>query len=924
MSKLPSGTVTLLFTDIEGSTRLLQQLGDGYRLALAEHRRLLRAAFAEHGGQEVSAEGDAFFVAFARAGDAVAAAVNGQRALVAHPRAEGVGLRVRMGVHSGEPAVVAGDYVGLDVHRAARICSAGHGGQVLISRASCELVARGLSSGTGLRDLGMHRLKDLAQPEQLYQLVMSGLPADFPPLRTVGRRRTNLPAPVTAFVGRSRELGEIATLLGRKGLRLLTLTGPGGSGKTRLALRVAADLLEEFPDGVALVELAPVDDPALVVPAVAQALGVREVVGQPLFDAIIDRVGDQRLLLLLDNFEQVLSAAPVVKRLLVACPQLKVMVTSRAALHVSGGHEYPVPPLALPDPELRLSPAGLVESEAVALFADRARAVKPDFAVTAANAPTLAEICRRLDGLPLAIELAAVRMKLLPPEAILSRLRQRLPLLTGGARDLPARQQTLQATIDWSYRLLAPREQRLFARLAVFAGGCTLEAAEAVCDLEGDADVLSGLDSLLDNSLVRRSDGDQGEPRVGMLETIREYALALLEARDEAAVLARRHAGYFLALVERAELLLSGPQQVMWFQRFDADLDNFRAALAWSVAQQQPELTAKLAAGLRLFWEHRGAISEELGWLDAALEHRGSLSPPTLAKVVSAKAALLLVVRGDLEQAKPLLEESLQLSQDSGDPKRVVRILSYLGIAAMLEDDHHRSTALHHKAVALARQLNDRQVLAVALVNQSGLYMVHGDHVQAKAALNESLSYARELGDRRGVAVILGYLAVLALSEEDHEDAVPMMEESLAVGHELGNPALVASPLCGLGLAALYQGDDDRAAALFEESLTLARSAEDVYIIRDCLWGLAGVAGAKGQPSRAVRLCGAAATLDETLGFAAPDVRPLRERLEATVRERLKADAFETEFTQGRATSMDQAIAYALERIDGSEQPADR
>jgi predicted ATPase/class 3 adenylate cyclase len=914
MSKLPRGTVTLLFTDIEGSTRLLQHLGDGYRLVLAEYRRLLRAAFAEHGGQEVSTEGDAFFVAFAMASDAVAAAVDAQRALVAHPRAEGVGLRVRMGVHTGEPAVIAGDYVGLDVHRAARICGAGHGGQVLISRATCELVARTLPPGTGLRDLGVHRLKDLGQPEQLYQLVISGLPADFPPLRTVGRRRTKLPAPLTAFVGRSRELGEITRLLGREDVRLLTLTGPGGSGKTRLALRVAADLLEEFPDGVALVELASVDDPALVVPRVAQALGVREVMGQPVFDALTDRVGEQRLLLLLDNFEQVLAAAPVVERLLMACPQLKVMVTSRAALHVSGEHAYPVPPLAVPDPELRLSPEGLVGSEAVGLFVDRARAVKPDFAVTAANAPMLAEICRRLDGLPLAIELAAVRMKLLSPEAMLGRLQQRLPLLTGGARDLPARQQTLQATIDWSYRLLAPREQRLFARLAVFAGGCTLEAAEAICELEGDADVLAGLDSLLDESLLRRSDGHQSEPRVGMLETIREYALALLEASGEAAVLARRHASYFLALAERAELLLSGPQQAMWFQRFDADLDNFRAVLAWTVAHQEPELTAKLAEGLRLFWEHRGAVSEELGWLDAALKHRGSLSRPTLAKVLSAKGAVLLIVRGDHEQAKPLLEESLQLSQDSGDPKQVIRTLSHLGIAAMLEDDHHRSAALHDKAVALARQLNDRQVLAKALTNQSGLYMVRGDHVQAKVALRESLTCARDVGDRRGVAVILGYLAVLALSEEDHETAVPMMEESLALGHELGNPALVASPLCGLGLAALYQGDDERAAALFEESLIQARRAEDVYIIRDCLWGLAGVADAKGQPSRAVRLWGTAATLDKALGFTAPDVRLLRERLEATVPERLDADAFQTEFTQGRATRMDQAIAYALER----------
>ena len=800
MSKLPSGTVTLLLTDIEGSTRLLQHLGEGYRHVLDEHQRLLRVVFDEHGGHEVSTHGDAFFVAFARASDAVAAAVDGQRVLAAHPWAEGVGLRVRMGIHSGEPTVVAGDYVGLDVQRAARICSAGHGGQVLVSRGTYELVARELPPGTGLRDVGEHRLKDLAQPEHLYQLVIPGLAADFPQLRTVGRRTTNLPAPLTTFVGRTRELGEIATLLGCEGVRLLTLTGPGGSGKTRLALRVAADVLEGFPDGVVLVELAPIDNPALVVSAVARALGVREVMGQPVLETITDRVGDQRLLLLLDNFEQVLSAAPVVDRLLVACQRLKLLVTSRAALHVSGEHEYPVPPLAVPDPELRLASKGLMESEAAALFADRAQAVKPDFSVTAANAATVAEICRRLDGLPLAIELAAVRIKLLSPQAMLDRLQQRLPLLTGGARDLPARQQTLRATIEWSYRLLDPTEQRLFARLAVFAGGCTLSAAEAVCDLGGEVDVLAGLDSLLDKNLLRRSDGDQEEPRVGMLETIREYALELLKVSGEAAQVARQHADYFLVLAEQAEGLLSGPDQGMGFRRIDAGLDNLRVALAWSVAHQQPETTAKLAEGLRLFWEDHGPASGGLRWLDAALKHHEDLSQPTLAKALSTKAGLLLIIRGDREQAKPALKESLQLSRDLGDTTRVVRTLSYMGIVAMQEGDHKQSVALHDEAVALAREQNDSQTLATALINQSGVLMLHGDHVEARRTLDESLVLVRQLGDPRGIVYVLTYLATLALAEEDHQQAVPMMEESLALGHELEARRWLPPPCAGSGL----------------------------------------------------------------------------------------------------------------------------
>jgi predicted ATPase/class 3 adenylate cyclase len=923
MSELPSGTVTLLFTDIEGSTRLLQHLGGRYHNVLAEHRGLLRAAFAGHRGCEVSTEGDGFFVAFARASDAVAAAVDGQRALVAHPWGESVGVRVRMGLHSGEPTLVARDYVGLDVHRAARICSAGHGGQVLVSRVTHELVSRELPPGISFRDLGEHRLKDLTHPEQLYQLVIPGLAADFPALRIVERQRTNLPAPLTAFVGRKRELEEITALLGREEVRLLTLTGPGGSGKTRLALRVAAGLVEEFSDGVVLVELASIEDPTLVPAAVAHALGVREVLDQPVLETLIDSVGGQRLLLLVDNFEQVVPAAAVVYRLLVACPQLKVLVTSRAALHVSGEYEYPVPPLAVPDVQAPPAPNGAA-SEAVTLFANRARAVKPDFAVTAQNAATVAEICRRLDGLPLAIELAAVRIRLLSLEALLERLQQRLPLLTGGARDLPVRQQTLRATIDWSYRLLAPAEQRLFARLAVFAAGCSVEAAETVCSLNSDEEVLAGLDSLLDKNLLRTLDSDRGVPRVGMLETIREYAHELLDTGGEAALLARRHADYFLALAGQADSLLSGPEQRMWFKQFAADLDNFRAALAWSAAHQQYETTAKLAEGLRLFWQDQGPVSEGVRWLNAALQHREYLSLPTLTRVLSTKAALLLVIQGDRNQATPLLRESLRLARELGDTTRLIRNLSYLGIVAEQQGDYQRSVALHDEALALARTQPNQELLATALVNQSGVYMLHGHYAQARAVLEESLVLVRKLEDPRGIAYALTYLATVALAEQDPQQAIPMLEESLTVGRELESPALTANPLCGLALAALYQGDHGRASALFMESLTLAQGTEDTYLIKDCLWGLAGVADAKGQTSRLLRLWAIAAALDEAARLFTPDFQPLRRRLGSTVRARLSVDAVEAELAKGRATSLDEAVAYALEGVGDSEEPASR
>ena len=924
MSELPSGTVTLLFTDIEGSTRLLQHLGGRYSNVLAEHRRLLRASFAEHRGCEVSTEGDGFFVAFSHASAAVAAAVDGQRALAAHSWGEGVGLLVRMGMHSGEPTVVAGDYVGLDVHRAARICAAGHGGQVLLSGVTHELVGRGLPAGIELRDLGEHQLKDLIQPEQLYQLVIPGLAADFPALRTVGRQRTNLPAPLTAFVGRRRELEEITTLLGRQGVRLLTLTGPGGSGKTRLALRVAAGLVEQFADGVVLVDLASIEDPTLVPAAVARALGIREILDQPVPETLTDRLRDQRLLLVLDNFEQVLPAAAVVHRLLMACPQVKVLVTSRAALHVSGEQEYPVPPLAVPDLEVPPGPDGGEPSEAVALFADRARAVRPDFAVTAQNAATVAEICRRLDGLPLAIELAAARIRLLSPEALLERLQQRLPLLTGGGRDLPVRQQALRATLDWSYRLLAPAEQQLFARLAVFTGGCTVEAAEAVCSRDRDEEVLAGLDSLADKNLLRTSDGDWGVSRADMLETIREYARELLGTSGEAPLLARRHADYFLAQAEQADSLLLGPEQQRWFKQLAADLDNFRAALAWSAAHQQYETTAKIAEGLRLFWQDQGPVSEGLRWLDAALQHREHLSLSTLTKVLSAKAALLLIIQGDRNQAMPLLQESLRLARELGDTTRLIRNLSYLGIAAEQEGDHQRGAALHDQAVALARTQPDQELLATALLNQSGMFSLHGQYAKARATIDESLVLVRQLEDPRGIAYALTYLATLALAEQDHQQAIPMMEESLTLGRAMESPALIASPLCGLGLAALYQGDPDRAAALFEESLTLARGIEDTYLIKECLWGLAGVADARGQSSRLLRLWAIATALDQAVRHLTPDVQPLRRRLGSTVRACLTPDAIEAELAKGRATSLDEAAAYALEGSGDIDEPTSR
>jgi predicted ATPase/class 3 adenylate cyclase len=912
MAELPTGTVTLLFSDIEGSTRLLERLGDRYVEVLAEHRRLLRASFARFNGREVGTEGDAFFIAFDKASEAVAAAVAAQSALAAHPWPDGAVMRVRMGIHTGEPIVVGQDYAGLDVHRAARICSAAHGGQVLLSQPTRVLLGNDLPSGVELRDLGEHRLKDLPGAQRLFQLVMPGLPSDFPALRTVGSQHMNLPVQLTSFVGRQRELAQVKELLERPGVRLLTLSGPGGSGKSRLAVQVASELAEAFPDGVCFVGLAPVSDPELVLPTIAQALGVRGAAGQALLHTLAEQVGDRRQLLLLDNFEQILAAAGMVVDLLAACPRLQALVTSRAALQVSGEHAYPLPPLSLPNHTHAAVPDDITSSEAVRLFVERAQALNPDFAVTDANAPVLAEICRRLDGLPLAIELAAARSRLLPPQALLARLESRLQLLRGGSRDLPARQQTLRATIDWSYALLEADEQALLARLAIFAGGCTLEAAEVVCNLEGDLDVLGGLDALVNKNLLQPRDDVEGERRVVLLETMREYALERLSGRGEADVSARRHADYFLGLAEQAEPELLGPRQGVWYERLEADLDNFRAALAWFLAHEQAEATARLAATLMPLWWSRGHASEGLRWLDAVLERRGSLAPPALAKALLAKAGLLLEIGDHHGQAPMLLEESLALFQQLKDTTWTVRAVSRLGWAIRRAGELDRGLALHEQAVALAREQTDTWSLALALNNLGYSLLQEGDYVRARAMLEESRVLCEATGEPEGIAAALQGLAEVALVEGHHTQASSMLEQALTLARKIGHVSFIGRFLVDLGIITLHQGDQRRAATLFEEALGFTPRVEDELLIGECLWGLGAVAVSRGQPVRAVRLWGAATALGYPMHVRLSATRLLEERLLALTEETLGRDAFQAEWATGQAMRREDAITFAL------------
>src|SRR5256885_1835857 len=603
MHHLPMGTVTFLFSDIEGSTRLLQHLGERYPNVLEEYRSLVRTAFHAWSGHQVDTQGDGFFVAFARASEAIGAAVEMQRSLASHAWPEDVVVRVRMGLHTGEPELTSEGYVGLDVHQAARIMSAGHGGQILLSQSTRELLEQELPAEVSLRDLGVHRLKDLQRPTRLFQVVIADLPADFPPLRTLDAHANNLPIQPTPFIGREQEVQECLHLLRRDEVRLLTLTGPGGIGKTRLALQVAAELSEVFPDGLSFVNLAPLRDPALVVPTIAEALDLQETGEQPLLDLVKAFLREKRLLLLLDNFEQVVSAALQVAELLAACPQLKVLVTSRMGLHVQAEQEFTVPPLAVPEPRHLPDLVALSQYEALALFLSRAQTVKPEFQLSNANARSVAEICRHLDGLPLAIELAAARLKLLPPQALLARLGQRLAVLTSGARDVPLRQQTLRNTITWSYDLLGAAEQQLFRRLSVFVGGWTLEAAEALYVAlddgrsDGAGALLDHMTSLLDNSLLHRMDSEGNELRFAMLETIREYALEALAESRELNVAREAHAAYYLRLVE-AEQEREGVRQGERLELLELEHDNLRAALRFTL--EPAEAGHESAMALRL------------------------------------------------------------------------------------------------------------------------------------------------------------------------------------------------------------------------------------------------------------------------------------------------------------------------------------
>ncbi|MCC2626522.1 MAG: adenylate/guanylate cyclase protein [Thermomicrobiales bacterium] len=870
MADLPRGTVTFLFTDIERSTERWERDQATMAVAVARHIALLDTAIQAHDGIHFKTVGDAVQAAFPTSPQAVAAALDGQRSLLAENWGHISPLKVRVALHAGEAQPDArGDYLSAPLNRLARLLTTAHGGQVLLTQTVQQLVRGALPPNVELRDLGEHRFRDLVEPERIYQLLHPDLPADFPPLRSLDARPHNLPLQPTPFLGRQREIGEVVNLLRRSETRLLTLTGPGGTGKTRLALQAAADLLDDFTDGVFVVQLAPVADPKLMPAAIATALGLREDGGQPLRDRLRDFLAAKELLLVLDNVEHLVEAAPVAGDLVSHCPGLKVLATSRVPLRLRAEREYPVLPFALPRRHPPPSPEQLSQYEAVRLFIERAQAVKPDFTVDNENAPAVAEICRRLDGLPLAIELAAARVRMLPPSALLARLDQRLPLLVGGARDAPERQRTLRNTIAWSHDLLREDEQALFRRLAVFVDGMNLEAAEAVVNPAGDLDIFSGVERLVEHNMVRLDMGGAGEPRFTMLETIREFGWERLSERGEERAMREQHARFFAALAEQADGEGRGPKGAAWIERCRLELPNIRAALSWAESGDgNLMLGLRIASALRLFWNFRG-VAEGRDWLERLLA-RGEDAPNHIRANALLVLGYLLSITADYSRADRLLDASQAMYTELQDALGLTHVTLVQGILA--EEQH--------------------------------------DLDLAEQRLTEALTDFSRRGMPEWEATCRFWLSNVVIQRHDYDQARVLLEEALHLYEHAGWASGKAFALGNLASVASLQGDLNRAEEIARESLVLGWESNDHFRLVEVLMELASIAIQRGDGSRAARLGSAAFALGKTIGY---DMRTSdHPDLDVTVKN-LLGDAFAAAWQAGQTLTPEEAVAEALD-----------
>ncbi len=916
MPELPTGTVTFLFTDLEGSTRLWEEHPDAMRDALARHDEILRDAVEKRDGHVVKTTGDGLHAVFALAPDAVAAALDAQRALTGEEWVLPEPLRVRMGLHTGGAELRGGDYYGPAVNRAARVSAAAHGGQIVASATTVDLVRDEVATEVGLVDLGEHRLRDLGRSERIVQLTHPDLPSEFPPLRSLDAYPGNLPVQRSAFIGRDDDLTEVRAAL--DDAPVVTLTGVGGVGKTRLALQVAADTVTRFPDGAWFVDLGPVLDAGFVAATVSTAMALPERRQGTLEDSIVTALQSKHLLVVLDNCEQVVDAvADLVDTLVESCPEVSVLATSREALGVVGEATYEVRPLATPGTDADGAQDGLLDNDAIRLFVERARAAKRGFALSGDEVSVVAEICRRLDGIPLAIELAAARVQVMTPAEILARLDERFQLLAGGRRTVLERHHTLRGAIDWSYALLDPVEQLVFARLAVFAGGFTLDAAEAIAaggEVESH-DVLSHLASLVAKSMIVTDVTDAGT-RYRLLDTLRVYAWERLAELDDPARMHARHAAHYLAVVEHAAAQLKGADGEEWCFRLAAEQDNLRAALGWARDHDQPTTLIGLVQGLEFYWYTTGLLRELYEWNRAAIEHATDM--PT-----EVRAGLLAFAGhgangiGLLEANRELCRASVQCSRDAGQPPMPMA-LEFLGIVAMETNHPEEAIAYCDEALVVAREHGDLWDELHALQFLALNCSLCGEPERGQKLADEAVAGARRLGNGYLVAQAL-FDAGLARAQTEPELAIRLLEEA-EVASRIRNPNRLGQAAFFRGIAHLRLRQVPEAARALRASLPFMQETGSDFFT-GTLIGTAAALIARSAPAAAAELLGALDRYFTETGISgAPNDVATRQRTRARVEEALGPDAFADAWANGATMSIDEAAALAhdeLGKLDG-------
>ena len=931
MAALPSGTVTFLFTDIEGSTTLWEQHPEAMRSALARHDTLLRQAIETNHGTVFKTVGDAFCAAFAHAPDALMAALDAQLALQRQTWQETGPLKVRIGLHTGEAEERAGDYFGPTPNRVTRLQAIGYGQQTLLSQAAYQLVRDDLPKDVTLLDRGQHGLKDLLAPEHVWQLLHPSLPSTFPPLKSLESLPTNLPRQITSFIGREKEMADVKQLLAST--PLLAVLGTGGAGKTRLALQVGADSLDHYTDGVWLLELAALSQPDLLLQTITTVLGLREEAGDSLLLTVQNYLRDRQVLLILDNCEHLLDAcARLADMLLRTCPRVRILATSREGLGIAGEQIYRLASLALPEPEDASGLENLAEVEAVSLFVERACAVRPDFTLTLHNAPSVAQLCIRLDGIPLALELAAARVRVLPVEQIEARLNDRFRLLTGGSRTALPRQQTLRALMDWSYDLLDEPERRLLRRLSVFAGGWTLEAAEAVCtdaESEGKAgaegspslpdyllspeEALDLLTHLVDKSLVVYMD-QEGTGRYRFLETVRQYARERLQESNEAARIRDRHLAYFLQFAEVALTHILGPEQKQWLRRLEKDHDNLRAALTWAEgAEDGAEAGLRITGALWRFWDVHDYWQEGLDRYEAALNHPGAAAPTRLRAIALQGAGSLARNQANYPKAREMVEEALRIRTALEDRPGMALALNNLGSIDWRQGHFEQAQEKYEASLAIRREYQDKQGIAACLLNLGALSEDRGDNAAAQRFYRESLALLREKGDQGNLTILLTNLGNLAVSRKEFGQAHDYYEEGLTIARTIEDRYAIALALVNRGHLFCLQQEFEQSRKALHECLQICQEIREKRLMAYVLEESGLLAAALQQARRALRLWAAAGRLRLELGAPlAPKEQVEQAQQSEPLRIALGADLAAKFWAEGHSLTLEQAAEYAL------------